>query len=35
MSSNQSATIVQRLWNCCNTLRDDGIPVGYWTAKSI
>ena len=22
--SNESATIVQRLWNCCNVLRDDG-----------
>ncbi len=22
--TNQSATIVQRLWNYCNVLRDDG-----------
>lgn len=23
-SANQSQQIVQRLWNCCNMLRDDG-----------
>ena len=23
--STQSATIVQRLWNYCNVLRDDGV----------
>jgi len=23
--STQSATIVQRLWNCCNVLRGDGV----------
>jgi hypothetical protein len=26
--SNQSAAIVQRLWNYCNVLRDDGIFYG-------
>ncbi len=26
--SNQSALIVQRLWNYCNVLRDDGISYG-------
>jgi len=26
--SNQSATIVQRLWNYCNVLRDDGMSYG-------
>lgn len=25
---NQSATIVQRLWNYCNVLRDDGMSYG-------
>jgi type I restriction enzyme M protein len=25
---NQSATIVQRLWNYCNVLRDDGLSYG-------
>ena len=24
----QSATIVQRLWNYCNVLRDDGVSYG-------
>jgi hypothetical protein len=24
----QSPTIVQRLWNYCNVLRDDGMPYG-------
>src|SRR5574341_240429 len=26
--SNQSSTIVQRLWNYCNVLRDDGVSYG-------
>jgi type I restriction enzyme M protein len=26
--SNQSATIVQRVWNYCNVLRDDGVSYG-------
>jgi type I restriction enzyme M protein len=24
----ESATIVQRLWNDCNVLRDDGVSYG-------
>jgi type I restriction enzyme M protein len=24
----ESATIVQRLWNYCNVLRDDGVSYG-------
>ncbi len=26
--SSQSATIVQRVWNYCNVLRDDGVSYG-------
>jgi type I restriction enzyme M protein len=26
--STQSSTIVQRVWNHCNALRDDGISYG-------
>jgi hypothetical protein len=26
--STQSSTIVQRLWNYCNVLRDDGMSYG-------
>jgi hypothetical protein len=26
--STQPATIVQRLWNYCNVLRDDGVSHG-------
>jgi hypothetical protein len=26
--STQPATIVQRLWNYCNVLRDDGVSYG-------
>jgi hypothetical protein len=26
--TNESSTIVQRLWNYCNVLRDDGTFVG-------
>jgi len=26
--NNQSSTIVQRLWNYCNVLRDDGLSYG-------
>ena len=25
---NESATIVQKLWNFCNVLRDDGVSYG-------
>jgi type I restriction enzyme M protein len=28
MSSNHSSAIVQRLWNYCNVLRDDGGSYG-------
>ncbi len=26
--ANETSTIVQRLWNYCNVLRDDGMDVG-------
>lgn len=26
--ANESSTIVQRLWNYCNVLRDDGVSYG-------
>jgi len=26
--STQTSTIVQRLWNYCNALRDDGVSYG-------
>lgn len=29
----QSATIVQRLWNYCNVLRDDGISYGDYVEQ--
>jgi hypothetical protein len=34
--SNRSATIVQRLWNYCNILRDDGVSATTksWDATS-
>jgi len=32
--SNESATIVQRLWNYCNVLRDDGVSYGEY-AKGL
>jgi type I restriction enzyme M protein len=28
MSNQSSSTIVQRVWNYCNVLRDDGISCG-------
>ena len=31
--SNQSATIVQRLWNYCNVLRDDGMSYGDYVEQ--
>ena len=29
----QSATIVQRLWNYCNVLRDDGVLDGDYVGR--
>jgi len=31
--SNTSATIVQRLWNYCNVLRDDGVSYGDYVEQ--
>jgi type I restriction enzyme M protein len=31
--SSQSATIVQRLWNYCNVLRDDGVSYGDYVEQ--
>lgn len=31
--SNQSSTIVQRLWNYCNVLRDDGVSYGDYVEQ--
>ena len=31
--SNQSSTIVQRLWNYCNVLRDDGMSYGDYVEQ--
>ncbi|RLC08867.1 MAG: SAM-dependent DNA methyltransferase, partial [Deltaproteobacteria bacterium] len=31
--SNESATIVQRLWNYCNVLRDDGLSYGDYVEQ--
>ena len=31
--STQSATIVQRLWNYCNVLRDDGASYGDYVDR--
>jgi type I restriction enzyme M protein len=33
MSSTQSSTIVQRLWNYCNVLRDDGMSYGDYVEQ--
>jgi type I restriction enzyme M protein len=33
MTNNHSATIVQRLWNYCNVLRDDGISYGDYVEQ--
>lgn len=31
--SNESATIIQRLWNYCNVLRDDGVSYGDYVEQ--
>ncbi len=31
--STQSSTIVQRLWNYCNVLRDDGMSYGDYVEQ--
>ena len=31
--STQPATIVQRLWNYCNVLRDDGVSDGDYVEQ--
>ncbi len=31
--SNQSSTIIQRLWNYCNVLRDDGVSYGDYVEQ--
>jgi type I restriction enzyme M protein len=31
--SNESSTIVQRLWNYCNVLRDDGMSYGDYVEQ--
>ena len=31
--ANESATIVQRLWNYCNVLRDDGVSYGDYVEQ--
>jgi len=31
--SSQSATIVQRLWNYCNVLRDEGVSYGDYVEQ--
>jgi len=31
--SSQSSTIVQRLWNYCNVLRDDGVSYGDYVEQ--
>ncbi len=33
MTSTQSSTIVQRVWNYCNVLRDDGISYGDYVEQ--
>ena len=33
MMTNESATIVQRLWNYCNVLRDDGVSYGDYVEQ--
>ena len=33
MTNNHSATIVQRLWNYCNVLRDDGVCYGDYVEQ--
>ncbi len=31
--ANESASIVQRLWNYCNVLRDDGVSYGDYVEQ--
>ncbi len=31
--ANESSTIVQRLWNYCNVLRDDGVSYGDYVEQ--
>jgi type I restriction enzyme M protein len=31
--SNEYSTIVQRLWNYCNVLRDDGVSYGDYVEQ--
>ena len=31
--ANESATIVQKLWNYCNVLRDDGVSYGDYVEQ--
>ena len=31
--SNESATIIQKLWNFCNVLRDDGVSYGDYVEQ--
>ena len=31
--ANQASTIVQRLWNYCNVLRDDGVSYGDYVEQ--
>ncbi len=31
--SNESASIVQRVWNYCNVLRDDGVSYGDYVEQ--
>ena len=31
----ESATIVQRLWNYCNVLRDDGVSYGDYHERRL
>jgi len=33
--STQSSTIVQRVWNYCNVLQDDGISYGEYVESSV
>ncbi len=33
MSSNHSQQIVQKLWNYCNVLRDDGLSYGDYVEQ--
>ena len=33
--STQPATIVQRLWNYCNVLRDDGVSYSDYVGRQL